>query len=74
MTGRCCRSIPVYTERNQYVLSIAQKEKKMNIDEIINDLKAQMQTLEDMKTQLTEGQENIRESLCQLQMVKEGEK
>lgn len=44
----------------------------MNIDDIIDDLKAEMQTLEDLKTQLAEAQESIRETICQCQILKEG--
>ena len=54
------------------VLIVAQKEEKMNIDDIIDDLKAEMQTLEDLKTQLAEAQESIRETICQCQILKEG--
>lgn len=43
----------------------------MNIEEIIADLKSQLQVLEDAKIELTEVQENIRESICQLEMAKE---
>lgn len=43
----------------------------MNIDEIIDDLRGQLQVLEDLKTQITESQENIRETICQCQMIKE---
>ena len=42
----------------------------MNIEEIIEDLRNQMQTLEDLKTQLSETQENIRESISMLQMIR----
>lgn len=42
----------------------------MNIEEIIEDLRNQMQTLEDLKTQLSEAQENIRENISMLQMLK----
>lgn len=42
----------------------------MNIEEIIEDLRNQMQTLEDLKTQLSEAQENIRESISMLQMIR----
>ena len=43
----------------------------MNIEEIIEDLKNQLQVLEDLKVQITESQENIRETICQCQMMKE---
>lgn len=46
----------------------------MNIDDIIMDLKAEMQTLEDLKTQISETQENIRETICQCEMIKEASK
>lgn len=42
----------------------------MNIEEIIEDLRNQMQTLDDLKTQLSEAQENIRESISTLQMIR----
>jgi CII-binding regulator of phage lambda lysogenization HflD len=71
MTGRCCRSIPVRKERNQYVLSIAQKERKMNIDEVILELKERIQEIEDAKTSLTESQEELRETIAALEMAKE---
>jgi hypothetical protein len=54
------------------VVIVPQKEEKMNIDDIIVDLKAEMQTLEDLKTQISEAQENIRETICQCQILKEG--
>lgn len=44
----------------------------MNIDDIIVDLKAEMQTLEDLKTQISEAQENIRETIFQCLILKEG--
>ena len=43
----------------------------MNIDEIIEDLLGQLQALEDLKTHISESQENIRETICQCQMMKE---
>ena len=46
----------------------------MNIDDVIMDLKAEMQTLEDLKTQISEAQENIRETICQCEMIKEASK
>ena len=44
----------------------------MNIDEIIADLKQELQNIEDMKTQLAESQENIRQAICQCEMITEG--
>lgn len=44
----------------------------MTIDDIIHDLKAEMQTLEDLKTQISEAQENIRETISECQIIKEG--
>lgn len=41
------------------------------LDELIEDLRNQMQTLEDLKTQIAEAQENIRDSICQVEMLKE---
>ena len=47
----------------------------MNIEEIIADLKQELQNMEDMKTQIAESQENIRQAICQCEMIKEaGEK
>ncbi len=43
----------------------------MTIDDIIHDLKAEMQTLEDLKTQISEAQENIRETISECQIIKE---
>ena len=43
----------------------------MNVDEIIDDLKAQIQQLEDAKQQLTETQEDLRETICFLQLTLE---
>ena len=54
-----------------YVIIVSQKEAKVNIEEIIEDLKNQLQVLEDLKVQITESQENIRETICQCQMMKE---
>ena len=44
----------------------------MNIDEIIADLKQELQNMEDLKTQIAESQENIRQAICQCEMIKEG--
>ena len=44
----------------------------MNIDEIIDDLKQDLQNMEDMETQIAESQENIRQAICQCEMIKEG--
>lgn len=41
------------------------------MNEAIETLRAQMQELEDMKTQLTEAQENLREAICALEMTQE---
>lgn len=41
------------------------------MDDIIADLKNQIQELEDAKQMLTDAQADIRETICQLQMVKE---
>lgn len=47
----------------------------MNIDEIIENLKHELQNMEDLKTQIAESQENIRQAICQCEMIKEeGEK
>lgn len=42
----------------------------MNIDEIIDDLHGELQVLEDIKTKLSDAQENVRESISMLQMIK----
>ena len=44
----------------------------MNIDEIIDDLKNQIQQMEDAKTQITEAQEELREMIAQIQMGEVG--
>jgi len=41
------------------------------MNEAIETLRAQMQELEDMKTQLAEAQENLREAICALEMIQE---
>ena len=43
----------------------------MNIEEIIQDLRQELQNLQDTKDQISEAQERIRESICQLEMLKE---
>ena len=43
----------------------------MNIKEIIEDLKSQIQALEDTKTELTERQEDLRQTICYLQCALE---
>ena len=43
----------------------------MNIQEIIEDLTQELQNLEDMKTQIAESQERIREAICECEMIKE---
>lgn len=57
--------------RKTTVVSIPQKGAKVNIDEIVDDLRGQLQSLEDLKTHITESQEDIRETICRLQMLKE---
>jgi hypothetical protein len=52
---------------------VAQKEAKVNIDEIIADLRQELQNIEDTKAQLTESQERIRDAICQCEMLKEAE-
>ena len=44
----------------------------MNIEEIIADLKQELQNMEDLKTQIAESLERIREAICQCEMIKEG--
>ena len=46
----------------------------MNIDEIIADLRAELQRLEDTKTEIAESQESIRQAICQCEMIKEAMK
>ncbi len=41
------------------------------IDEVIRDLKNQLQELEDLKTRVTEAQESVRETICQCVLLKE---
>jgi hypothetical protein len=53
------------------VVIVPQKGGKVNMNEAIETLRAQMQELEDMKTQLTEAQENLREAICALEMMEE---
>ena len=43
----------------------------MNISEIIDDLKSEIQQMEDAKTQITEAQEDLRNTICILQTMKE---
>lgn len=73
MTGRCCRSIPAVGDL-LCMLSIAQMEEKMNIDEVILELKERIQEIEDAKTSLTESQEELRETIAALEMAKEANK
>lgn len=40
----------------------------MNIKDLIQSLKAQLQELEDVKAQIAEAQEDIRETIAELQM------
>jgi cell division septum initiation protein DivIVA len=70
MTGGCCNIQPASAERKQLI--IPQPEAKMNIDEIIDDLKQELQNMEDLKTQIAESQERIRQAICQCEMIKEG--
>ena len=44
----------------------------MTIPEIIEDLKNQIQAIEDAKQQLTETQQELRETICYFQMALEG--
>jgi multidrug resistance efflux pump len=53
------------------MLSIAQTEEKMNIDEIVSDLSSQIQQIEDAKTALTEAQQELRQTIVALMMQKE---
>ena len=53
------------------VVIVPQREAKVNIDEIIDDLRQELQNIEDMKTQLTESQERIRQSISLCEMTKE---
>ena len=69
MTGDAATS----TGRTQEisVLIIAQKGTKVNIEEIIEDLKAQIHQMEDAKSEITDAQEELRNTICTLQMMKE---
>ena len=44
----------------------------MTIPEIIEDLKNQIQAIEDAKQQLTETQQELRETICYFQFALEG--
>jgi prefoldin subunit 5 len=44
----------------------------MTVEEIIEDLKNQIQAIEDAKQQLTETQQELRETICYFQMALEG--
>ena len=46
----------------------------MTIPEIIEDLKNQIQAIEDAKQQLTETQQELRETICYFQMALEEKK
>ena len=46
----------------------------MTIPEIIEDLKDQIQAIEYTKQQLTETQQELRETICYFQMALEGRK
>ena len=69
MTGDAATSTGPRTKK-LFVVIVPQREAKVNIEEIIEDLRSQMPTLEDLKTQLSEAQENIRESISMLQMIR----
>ncbi len=69
MTGDAATSTGPRTKK-LFVAIVPQREAKVNIEEIIEDLRNQMQTLEDLKTQMSEAQENIRESISTLQMIR----
>ena len=46
----------------------------MTVEEIIEDLKNQIQAIEDAKQQLTETQQELRETICYFQMALEGKR
>ena len=50
------------------VAIVPQKGVKVNISELIEDLKSQLQELEDAKVQISESQEHLREAIAELQM------
>lgn len=54
--------------QNNTVDIVPQKGAKVNISELIEDLKAQLQELEDAKVQISESQEHLRETIAELQM------
>jgi ribosomal protein L9 len=67
MTGEWCE----HSAGRREVLSVVivpQKGAKVNISELIEDLKAQLQELEDAKVQISESQEHLRETIAELQM------
>lgn len=45
----------------------------MNIKDLIQSLKVQLQELEDVKAQIAEAQEDIRETIAELQMSEASE-
>ena len=71
MTGECYQRSPAENKNLYTVLSIAQRGEKVNIDDIVADLTQELQNLEDMKTQITECQERIRQAICECEMIKE---
>jgi hypothetical protein len=71
MAGERCEHSTGRTQKSVIVVIVPQRGTKVNIDEIITDLKAEMQTLEDLKTQVSEAQEDIRNTICRCQMLKE---
>ena len=69
MTGDAATSTGRRT--NTTVVILPQKGTKVNISEIIDDLKSEIQQMEDAKTQITEAQEDLRNTICILQTMKE---
>ena len=70
MTGGCGNIQPA-SRKESFVGIVPQKETKVNTEEIIASLKQELQNMEDMKTQIAESQERIREAICQCEMIKE---
>lgn len=54
--------------QKQSMCILTQTEEKMNKKELIEDLRAQLQDMEDVKTQIMEAQEDLRQTITLLQM------
>ena len=67
MAGERCEHSTGWRQ-NDSKCSIAHEEEKMNKKELIEDLRAQLQAMEDVKTQIMEAQEDLRQTITLLQM------